>query len=72
VYVRHYFKGMVLVNPMTITQTFNLSTTYYSVIPSGGGPVPEDGIAPGSLSYLPVSSLTLNAHQAAILLNQSP
>ena len=72
VYVRHYFNGMVLVNPMTTTHTFNLGATYYRVVPSGGGEVPPSGIAPGSLSYTAVTSVTLNAHQAAILLNQSP
>jgi hypothetical protein len=72
VYVRHYSKGMVLVNPADASRTVNLGATYYRAVPSGGGPVPEDGVAPGSLSYQAVSSVTLSAHQAAILLNQSP
>jgi hypothetical protein len=72
VYVRHYFRGMVLVNPTDASHTVNLGATYYRVAPNGGGEVPPSGVAPGSLSYTAVTSVTLNAHQAAILLNQSP
>jgi hypothetical protein len=63
---------MVLVNPTTISQMVNFTTTYYSVNPIGGGDVPPSGVAPGSLSHTAVTLVTLNAHQAAILLNQSP
>jgi hypothetical protein len=72
VYVRHFEKGMVLVNPGSGTHTFNLSGTFYRVNPSGGGVVPSNGALPGNLSYTAVTSLTLNAHQAAILLDQNP
>jgi len=72
VYVRPYSKGMVLVNPTDASHTVNLGAMYYRVAPSGGGEVPPSGVAPGSLSYQAVTSVTLNAHQAAILLNQSP
>ena len=63
---------MALVNPTTSARAINLGTTYYRVVPSGGGPVPDDGSAPGSLSYIATTSLTLAPHQAAILLKQAP
>jgi hypothetical protein len=72
VYVRHYARGMVLVNPTDSSRTISLGGTYYRVIPSGGGEVAPDGTAPGSLSYTAVTSLTLDPHRAAILLNQLP
>jgi hypothetical protein len=72
VYVRHYAKGMALVNPTDTSRTVNLGATYYRVVPSGGGEVPASGVAPGSLSYLTMTSVTLDAHQAMILLNQTP
>jgi len=72
VYVRRYAKGMVLVNPTTTARAINLGATYYRAVPSGGGEVPASGNAPGSLSYTAISSLTLDAHRAAILLNQLP
>jgi hypothetical protein len=72
VYVRHYAKGLVLVNPTSTAQAINLGATYYRVDPIGGGLVPPDGAAPGSLSYAAVTSLTLSPNRAVILLNQSP
>lgn len=73
VYVRHYEKGVVLVNPSAKgSGGFNLDQTYYQVIPSGGGIVGTDGTAPGSLSYQPVAHLNLCAHCAAILVNHQP
>lgn len=68
VYVRHYAGGMVLVNPSATTRTINnLGATYYRVVPSGGGDVPANGVAPGTLNYVAVTSLTLDPYQAAIL-----
>jgi len=72
VYVRHYAGGMALVNPTTSARAINLGTSYYRVVPSGGGPVPDDGSAPGSLSYVATTAFTLAPHQAAILLKQAP
>ena len=72
VYVRHYARGMVLVNPSDTPRTIALDATYYRVVPSGGGTVPESGLAPGSLSYPAVTSLDLCAQCGAILLNQAP
>jgi hypothetical protein len=71
-YIRHYAHGMVLVNPTTSTRTINLFNTHYRAVPSGGGGVPPSGAAPGSLSYMPVTSITLEPHQAAIVLDQAP
>ena len=72
VYVRHYSRGMVLVNPEAASHTINLGATYMRAVPSGGGPVPASGVAHGSLSYQSTAALTLAPHQAAILLNQAP
>jgi hypothetical protein len=72
VYVRHFAHGMVLVNPGTTSQSIALPATFQEVIPSGGGFVPPDGSEPGSLSTAPVTSLTLAANQAAILLSSDP
>ena len=72
VYVRHYAKGAVLVNPTGTSHAINLSGTYCRVNPIGGGPVPPDGSEPGSLNYTLATSITLNPNQAAILLNQAP
>jgi hypothetical protein len=72
VYVRHYAKGMVLVNPSNAAHNVNLGGTRYRANPSGGGTVPGDGTPPGSLSYAPVTSINLGANQAAVVMNQMP
>ncbi len=69
-YVRHYANGLVLVNPSNAVETYSFgATTLYQVIPSGGGLVPADGTAPGSLSTTPVTAVTLQPDTAAVLLN---
>ena len=70
-YVRHYSNGLVLVNPSSASETYSLATTAYQVVPNGGGLVPADGSAPGSLSTTPVTSVTLQPDTAAVLLNAS-
>jgi hypothetical protein len=73
VYVRHYAKGFVVVNPAPAASgNFNLGGTYYEVVPSGGGIVPPNGVAPGSLSYQAVQSLDVCAHCGAVLLVKVP
>lgn len=74
VYVRHYQNGMVLVNPTTAdTGTIALNNTYYKVnVAQGGGPVPADGSAPGSLSYTATSTVDLAPHTAVVLLDHQP
>ena len=71
-YVRHYAKGIVIVNPSADAHTINLGGTYYRANPIGGGLVPEDGTAPGTINYAAVTSINLGAHQAAIVLNAQP
>jgi len=72
VYARGYAKGMVLVNPTKTPREFDLGRTYYAVHPRGGGFVPKEGTAPGSLSYRPVRTMTLGAHRGAVLLDERP
>ena len=72
VYVRHYAKGMVLVNPSSTSRHVNLGGTYYRADPIGGGDVWLDGVAPGSLDYTPVTTINLRAHQAAVVLAALP
>lgn len=71
-YVRHYAQGMVIVNPSADAHAINLGGTFQRVIPIGGGLVPDDGTAPGSISYAAVTSINLGANQAAIVLNALP
>ncbi len=71
-YVRHYAKGMVIVNPSADAHTINLGGTYQRVNPIGGGLVPEDGTTPGTINYVAVNSINLGANQAAIVLNALP
>ena len=70
VYVRHFAKGMVLVNPTGTPSSATLPTSYNLVVPSGGGEVPADGSTPGSLAYNPATSVTVPAYGTAILLSQ--
>jgi len=72
-YARAYSNGLVLVNPSDETQTANLQATYYQAVPAEGGIVPSDGdIATWRVDYVPVTSLTLEANQAAVLLLEMP
>jgi hypothetical protein len=72
VYARRYAKGLVLVNPAPTSHAVDLGRRYYTVEPSGGGIVPADGRAPGSLQYSAVTSVTLAGHHAQILLSEGP
>jgi hypothetical protein len=68
-YRRDYTNGLTLVNPGTVARTINLGGTYYLATPSGGGLLPDDAdTSAWTVSYTPVTSLTLNPHQGAILL----
>ncbi|MFN7940986.1 MAG: putative glycoside hydrolase [Thermoanaerobaculia bacterium] len=67
VYVRHFDHGLVVVNPGTTTRLVALGGTWQRITPSGGGAVPADGSEPGSLASAAVTSVSLAAHQAAIL-----
>jgi hypothetical protein len=70
-YVRHYAKGRVLVNPGASTLSATFNTTYYQVTPQGGGTVATDGSTDGTLSTSPVTSVSLGPHSAAVLLDQA-
>ena len=70
VYRRDYANGFVLVNPTGSSRSIpDLGGTFRRVSASGGGAVPSDGVPTGSLSYTDVTSLTLPAYSAAVLLN---
>ncbi len=62
-YQRDFVNGMVLVNPTgNDTGTISLGGTYYMVTgDSGGGAVPSNGTAPGTLSCTAVTSVDLTA-----------
>ncbi|HEX6513801.1 MAG TPA: putative glycoside hydrolase, partial [Chloroflexota bacterium] len=68
VYNRRFANGLVLVNPGTSSSAVALEQPYLRVDAGGGGPVPVDGSAPGSLAYSMVQSVTLAPHAAAVLL----
>ena len=71
-YRRSYSNGFVLLNPADsgAPVTVPLGGTYNRVDPVGGGEVPVDGTAPGSLTYTAVSEVTLPPHTAVVLLNR--
>ncbi len=69
VYVRNYTNGHVYVNPDTTAQTVSLGTAHNKVVPSGGGFVPTSGAEPGSLRRQRVTSVSVPAHGAVIVLN---
>ena len=68
VYRRNFTNGFVLVNPTGSSYTVNLGGTYYRVSTSGGGLVPFSGIPSGSVTTSAVSSVTLPAYSAVVLL----
>jgi hypothetical protein len=73
VYVRAYSNGLVLVNPTAEAQTINLDTTYYRAAPSGGGILPDNAdTSAWTVTYTPVTQLTLSANQVAVLLVAAP
>jgi len=68
VYRRDFANGSVLVNPTSSSVNVPLGATYQQVTPSGGGPVDATGATPGSLTMLPVTSVSVGATTAVILL----
>jgi PKD repeat protein len=69
VYIRNYENGHVYVNPTTTAVSVPLGTSHKKVIPSGGGFVPSNGTAPGTITYQSVTSISVPAHGAVIVLN---
>lgn len=69
VFRRDYAKGMVLVNPTDASVTVpDLGRPYRLAVATGGGPVVEDGRAPGAVTTSNVTSATIPAHSARVLL----
>jgi hypothetical protein len=69
VYRRDFAKGSALVNPSTSPVTVMLGATMQEVIPQGGGAIDTTGDTPGSITMMPVTSVTVPATGAMILLN---
>ena len=67
VYQRSFQKGTVLVNPSSAPVTVTI--TGQQVVPSGGGAVDASGDEPGTVTTTAVTSVTLAATSAAIVLN---
>jgi hypothetical protein len=67
VYRRDFAKGSVLVNPSS--SPVMVSMTGNRVVPTGGGAVPASGGPPGSLSMAAVTSVTVAATGAEIVLH---
>jgi hypothetical protein len=67
VYRRDFAKGSVLVNPSGSPVTVQLAGQ--QVVPSGGGQVPAAGTAPGSITTNTVTSITVGATSAEIVLH---
>lgn len=73
VYARSFTNGLVLVNPSGQSKNVELFQNYYQVIPFGGGVVPANGDISGwTIDYAQVSRINVGAHQAAILLVNTP
>jgi hypothetical protein len=74
VYRRDYEKGIVVVNAGASSYTISLGQTLNLMSSSGGGTLTNSSVdangnyTGGSLSYTPVSSITLPAQSAAILM----
>ncbi|MBI2570158.1 MAG: hypothetical protein HYV63_24410 [Candidatus Schekmanbacteria bacterium] len=70
VYMRSYGNGLAVVNAGDSAQTVALGGTYYQAQPAGGGTVPPDGVLPAewTVSYEPVTEVTLAAGSGAVLL----
>lgn len=68
VYRRDFAKGSVLVNPSSSPVTVTLGATMQQVVPQGGGAIDAAGDTPGSITMMPVTTVTVPATGAAILL----
>jgi hypothetical protein len=68
VYQRTFANGTVLVNPSSSPVNVTLGGSMNLVMPSGGGAIDASGTGPGSVTMMPVTSITVAATGAAILL----
>jgi len=69
VYRRDFAGGSVLVNPSSSSVTVSLGGTFQQVVPSGGGAVDTAGDEPGTLTMTSVTSVTVGATSAVIVVN---
>ena len=69
VYRRDFANGSVFVNPSSSPVTVSLAGTFRHVVPSGGGAVDTAGTATGVLTMTNVTSLTIGAATAEIVLH---
>jgi hypothetical protein len=74
VYRRDFTGGFVLVNPAEDGPAIdvNLGGLFMQVTAAGGGPVPENGVPTGALTYEAVNSVSLPPASAAVLLQMPP
>lgn len=68
VYRRDFAKGTVLVNPSGSAVMVSLGATMKRVEPNGGGPVDPAGTTPGTIGTTSVTTISVPAHGAEILL----
>jgi hypothetical protein len=68
VYRRDFANGSVLVNPTASPVNVSLGGTYNLVVPSGGGAVDTTGATPGTFTTQAVTSVTVGATTAAIVM----
>jgi hypothetical protein len=68
VYRRDFAKGSALVNPSSSPVMVALGATMQQVVPSGGGAVDMTGATPGSITMTPVTTVTVPATGAVIVM----
>ena len=68
VYRRDFAKGIVLVNPDVAAVNVTLGGTFKRVQPQGGGAIDQQGAEPGTTMTSSVTSISVAAHGAEILL----
>ncbi|HEY5373408.1 MAG TPA: putative glycoside hydrolase, partial [Polyangiaceae bacterium] len=68
VYRRDFAKGSVFVNPSAAAVMVDLGGTFQRVLASGGGAIDTSGTAPGSVTKQPVTSISVAATSAEIVL----
>jgi hypothetical protein len=69
VYRRDFAQGSVLVNPTASPVTVPLGGTFQQVVPTGGGAVDTTGATPGTLSMTSVTSVSVGATTAVVVLS---
>ncbi|HMC95454.1 MAG TPA: putative glycoside hydrolase, partial [Polyangia bacterium] len=67
-YEREFAKGWAAVNPGASSVTLTFPAGARLATPQGGGAIDAAGDEPGTIAYTAVTSVTLPAHAAAIVL----